>query len=96
MYCFCVTPCQVLLCSPTTPVRLLVTPKHGADMFLMYPIGRKPYRVPILLSTRSKLSSKVSETKKMTFFGPVLQISLVQKILEIHQSQYFSTLAEHI
>ena len=32
----------------------------------------------------------------MTFFGPVLQISLVIKVIECHQSQHFYTLAKHI
>ncbi len=32
----------------------------------------------------------------MTFLGPVLQISLVIKVIECHQSQHFYTLAKHI
>ena len=39
---------------------------------------------------------KCRKTGKMTFFGPVLQISLVIKLMECRQSQNFSTLAKHI
>ena len=43
-----------------------------------------------------KRPQKCRKTRKMMFFGPVLQISLVIKLMECHQSQNFSNLAKCI
>ncbi len=47
---------------------LLVTPKHDANLFFMYQIGRNPDNASILLQTQSKSSSKMSENDKKDFF----------------------------
>ncbi len=75
---------------------LLVTPKHDANIFFIYQTGRNSDCASILLRTRLKSSSKMSENAKNDFFGPVFQISLVIKLIECHQSQTVCTLAKHI
>jgi hypothetical protein len=95
-YYFGVTPCQVLLCSrtfavlydvgTTDPVMILVTPKHGANIYFMYLTGREPDGASIFLRTRSKSSSKRSENDKNDVFWTCFGNFTCEKKIACHQS----------